>query len=214
MRTHQDRPGLLRLLVILRVFVLVWAAVLLVLAWWMGRDGLLPAPWGESAVRMETVLDFGVGQSADAETTRSFAQPLPDLRAAAPDFELPLFDGRTLRLADLRGQGVVLNFWASWCPPCRTEAPIFASLSEAFRDRGVVFVGVNIQDNETDARAFLEEFKIGYPNGPDPGEIATEYGIAAIPTTIFIDAEGRIARRWIGGLTEPQLVGFLEEMLQ
>lgn len=196
------------------MLVLVWAAVLLVLAWRMGREGLLPAPWGESKVRMETVLDFGVGQSAEAETERPYVQPEANLRAAAPNFELPAFDGGTLQLADLRGQIVVLNFWASWCPPCRTEAPIFAQVSEAFRDRGVVFVGVNIQDNETDARAFLDEFEVGYRNGPDPGEVATEYSVAAIPTTILIDAEGRIARRWIGGLTEPRLTGFLEEMLR
>lgn len=133
----------------------------------------------------------------------------------APDFELSLFEGDTLRLAELRGQVVVLNFWASWCPPCRAEAPIFATVSEAYRDRGVIFVGVNIQDNEQDARAFIEEFGITYPNGPDRDlQITTDYAVASIPTTVFIDREGRIARNWLGGLTESQVVGFIEEALQ
>lgn len=135
-------------------------------------------------------------------------------RLLAPDFELALFEGGSLRLADVRGQGVVLNFWASWCVPCRQEAPNFARAAAAFDGRGVVFVGVDIQDIESDARAFLAEFGIRYANGADnAGRIAGDYGIVGIPTTVFIDADGRIARRWLGVLNEQQLTGFVREIL-
>lgn len=134
---------------------------------------------------------------------------------AAPAFALPRFDGGTFRLADHRGEVVVVNFWASWCPPCRREAPRFAAADAAYRDRGVVFVGVDFQDREEDARAFIRAFDIRYPNGPDPaGDIARAYGVSGLPATFIIDRQGRIRRRWPGEITSEQLTGFIEEALR
>lgn len=133
----------------------------------------------------------------------------------APDFKLPLFDGRTFQLADHRGQVVVVNFWASWCPPCRAEAPRLQAAYQAYRDRGVVFVGVDIQDTEDAARAFIDEFGLTYPNGPDHDLSITEaYGVTGIPTTFIIDREGRLRQRWQGEIQEAQLTGFVEEALR
>ncbi len=134
---------------------------------------------------------------------------------AAPDFALSLFDGGTFRPAEHRGTVVVVNFWASWCPPCRREAPRFAAAADAYRDRGVVFVGVDFQDREGDARDFLREFDLRYPNGPDPGgDIARTYGVSGLPATVVIDRQGRIRRRWLGEITGAQLTGFIEETLR
>jgi cytochrome c biogenesis protein CcmG/thiol:disulfide interchange protein DsbE len=87
----------------------------------------------------------------------------------APDFTLSLFDGGQITLGDLRGQVVVLNVWASWCPPCRDEAPVLERAWRAYRDRGVTFVGVDYMDTEPAALAYIAEFDITYPNGPDLG---------------------------------------------
>ena len=111
----------------------------------------------------------------------------------APSFTLALFDGGTLALKDLRGKAVLVNFWASWCVPCRAEAGELESAWEKYKDRGVVFLGVNIQDKEEDARAFMKEFGITYLNGRDAsGKIAVDYGVWGIPETFFVDAQGRI----------------------
>jgi len=111
----------------------------------------------------------------------------------APDFTLALLDGGTLRLSDLRGRWVVLNFWASWCPPCREEMPGLQRAYEDFRERGVAFVGVAMADSLPDARSFAREVGITYPVGLDEtGEIALAYQVLALPITVFIDPEGRV----------------------
>src|SRR5262249_51936846 len=94
--------------------------------------------------------------------------PSPLIARPAAPFTLTLFDGRPLRLADVRGKVVFLNFWASWCAPCRAEARTLEAAWQRYKDADVVFVGANVQDTEADARAFLAEFGVTYPNGIDP----------------------------------------------
>jgi peroxiredoxin len=134
-------------------------------------------------------------------------------RAAAPDFSFTTFDDQRLAPGDLAGQAVVLNFWASWCAPCRTEMPDFESAYRANRDRGVTFVGLAVGDTPEAARAFLNELGISYPAGPDAGsEISLRYGVSGLPTTVFISRDGTITRRWLGVLNEQQLTAFVEEI--
>lgn len=205
-------PPSARLIYLLRV--VQWASFGLVVAAWAGWLAVRGGPLPGSLLATASAAVSGLVARPPEGLPGSSAELRPELRPPAPDFTLPLFDGGTLQLADLRGQVVVLNFWASWCPPCRAEAPTFARVSQAFQERGVVFVGVNVQDTEPDARAFLAEFGIRYPNGPDTTtQIATDYGVAGIPTTLFLDAQGRIARRWLGALDERQLTAFSEELL-
>ena len=132
----------------------------------------------------------------------------------APDFDLPLFDGGSLKLSERRGNVIVLNFWSSMCPPCREEAPIFEQAWRQYKDRGVLFVGANIQDYDEGARDFIDEFSITYPNGPDEnGHITIDYGVVGMPVTFFVDPEGIVARRWVGSIDEPQLTTWIEDLL-
>jgi cytochrome c biogenesis protein CcmG/thiol:disulfide interchange protein DsbE len=133
----------------------------------------------------------------------------------APDFELPLLSGGgTLRLSDLRGRVVVLNFWASWCSPCRLEAPDLQAASVDYRARGVRFVGVDEVDDRFAARAFLEEFSITYPSVFDPsGSLADDYGFIGLPATYVIDERGTIAFRFQGFLDGPTLRSALDDVL-
>jgi cytochrome c biogenesis protein CcmG/thiol:disulfide interchange protein DsbE len=111
----------------------------------------------------------------------------------APDFTLTTFKGTTISLEDLRGKPVVINFWASWCPPCRIEAPLIERTWRAYKKRGPIFIGVNIQDRKEDALNYIREFDITYPNGPDPtGEIAIDYGVSGLPVTFFVSSRGEV----------------------
>ena len=133
----------------------------------------------------------------------------------APDFTLTTFKGTTISLEGLMGKPVVINFWASWCPPCRIEAPLLERTWRAYKNRGVVFLGVDIQDREEDALNFIREFHITYPNGPDPtGEISIDYGVSGIPVTFFISRKGEIVRRWVGAIEKEVLISAIEEILK
>jgi cytochrome c biogenesis protein CcmG, thiol:disulfide interchange protein DsbE len=133
----------------------------------------------------------------------------------AEDFTLPLFSGGNITLSSLRGKPVVINFWASWCPPCREEAPILEEVWRRYKDNGVTFIGVDIQDAETDALAYIKEFGITYPNGPDiGGKITIDYGVSGIPVTFFVNREGLIVSRWVGAINERILVSRIEDLLR
>ncbi len=115
----------------------------------------------------------------------------------------PTMDGEPLDLADLRGKVVVLNSWASWCPPCRAEIPAFINLSETSDPADVVVVGLNVTDDAAAAQDFVDEFDIPYPNisDPDGALLATVPGVppASLPSTVILDREGRPAATIIGG---------------
>jgi len=139
-------------------------------------------------------------------------------RVPAPDLTGPTLDGGTFTLADHRGEVVVLNVWASWCAPCRAEAPTLAALSAELQDAGVQFVGLDTRDSDVPARAFVERFGIGYPNVVDPdGRLQLLFGDSlppqAIPSTLVIDAEGRVAARALGKVSESSLRGMIEPLL-
>jgi len=138
----------------------------------------------------------------------------PVRRGEAPDFTLTGFDGGTLTLSELRGKVVVVNVWASWCLPCRDEAPYLERVWRRYRDRGVVVVGVAYADRKEPARAFLEEFDITYFNGPDVGaEIARAYNIQGVPETFFVGKDGQLRGMSMGALRPPMLERRLEELL-
>jgi cytochrome c biogenesis protein CcmG/thiol:disulfide interchange protein DsbE len=124
-------------------------------------------------------------------------------RPAAPAFSLPQFDGGTLALASLRGKYVIVNFWASWCIPCRDEAPLLERAWREYRDRGLVVVGVNIQDLEPEARKFIAQYRVSYPNVRDrDGRVSRAYGTTGVPESFFVDRDGRVVRKFPGAAVE------------
>ena len=141
-------------------------------------------------------------------------------RPAAPAFSLPVIwnrpetwpaparpalNDRTVALAELRGTPVVLNFWASWCVPCKEEAPFLAAAARAHR-RDVAFLGANIQDFESDARRFLGRQDVPYPSVRDgTPKTHTAYGLTGVPETYYIDADGRIVEHAVGAVSRREL---------
>jgi cytochrome c biogenesis protein CcmG/thiol:disulfide interchange protein DsbE len=133
---------------------------------------------------------------------REIPSPLLDRPAAA--FTVTTFGGSPLSLESLRGKVVMLNFWASWCrPACYEEAPALERTWREYKDKGVVVVGIDIQDRDEAARTFLAEFGHSFPNAPDPaGRIAVDYGVYGVPETFFIDRKGRVRFKQVGALTD------------
>jgi cytochrome c biogenesis protein CcmG, thiol:disulfide interchange protein DsbE len=123
-------------------------------------------------------------------------------RPAAPDFTLERLDqDGELQLASLRGKVVVLNTWASWCVPCKEEAPFLEQVWRSNRDRGVVVLGLDAKDFRADARRFADRYGLTFPLVYDgPGDAIDEYGVTGFPETFVIDREGRVVRAFVGAV--------------
>jgi cytochrome c biogenesis protein CcmG/thiol:disulfide interchange protein DsbE len=126
----------------------------------------------------------------------------------APDFELSRLEGGgKLRLSSLQGKVVLLNFWASWCVPCKEEAPRLEAAWRRWRDRGVVVVGLDTHDFSSDARGFMRRHRVTYPNVHDgPGRTADRYGGSGFPETWFVNRDGRLVVEHVNGPLEAQQI--------
>jgi len=126
----------------------------------------------------------------------------------SPSFEgLDIGTGRVVSLADYEGMPIMINFWASWCPPCRSEAPGLERIWRENIDTGLVLLGVNVQDDEKDALKYLKDFGITFPNILDHGgQITIDYGVTGLPVTFFVNRDGRVLGRWVGAISESGLV--------
>lgn len=148
--------------------------------------------------------------------TRLWQTKTSDQRASgeAPNFTFTTFDGNTISLADLKGKGVIVNFWASWCNPCREEAKLLEETWQREKDNGIVFIGLDYLDQEPAAKAYLTEFAISYPSGPDlRSQAARRYGIQGVPETFFINPEGTITQLVIGPIvSDAQMEQYLAEI--
>ncbi len=147
----------------------------------------------------------GGGPENPAATAYLVASPVPGLRPGdlAPELDgLSDLDGRPIRLADLRGRGVWLNFWASWCPPCQAETPILRDTQAAYRDRGLTLVAIAVQEtNVDDIRAYAERYGLRYTIGWDvDAAIFHRYRVYALPTQVFIGPDGIIRDVVVGPL--------------
>lgn len=120
--------------------------------------------------------------------------------APAPDFDLPRLDGNgRVALSDLRGKAVVINFWASWCIPCKEESPYLQRTWQAMRDRGLVVVGIDEEDLSADAKRFVRRYRLTYPIVRDKsGAVRDAYGLTGYPETFVIDRRGRIVEHVAG----------------
>jgi len=138
-------------------------------------------------------------------------------RAVAPDFTGTSLTGAPIRLASYRGKVVVLNFWGSWCPPCRAEAPTLAVLAEQYKSQGVSFLGDDVGDTTTNALAFTHDSGITYPSVNDPGyavvqDFSRVVAVSDTPTTVVIDRTGHIAGLVIGEITYQAMTTILHDV--
>ena len=173
-----------------------------------------PTPAPPTPTPEPTAVPEPTVTATPAPTPRVIRPRAQTERRPAPDFELETFDGGTLSLSDLEGKVVVLNFWASWCPPCRWEMPFFETMWNEYRDRDVVFVGVAMSDTLEEAQGFAEESGVTYPIGLDQtNDIVRAYEVFSLPTTFFIDKEGQIQRRLTSAANEALLKVFLRGQL-
>ncbi len=132
----------------------------------------------------------------------------------APTFALQTMDGETVDLASLAGAPVVLNFWSTWCQPCKIEHPHLQQAAQVYGARGVVFLGVLYQDEEAKARPFLKRNGSVFPTLVDPGQrVAIDYGVAGVPETFIITKDGQIARKFSGPVSYQVLAETLEPLL-
>jgi thiol-disulfide isomerase/thioredoxin len=139
----------------------------------------------------------------------------PDDRTDPVAFTAETDAGETVSRSDHEGEVVVLNFWYAACPPCRLEAPELEKLNQAYADKGVEFLGVNVRDQADTSLAFARTFDVGYPSIVDANDGAVQLALAgtiapnAVPTTIVLDKQGRIAARILGGLDGPSILDTL-----
>lgn len=140
----------------------------------------------------------GCGEKPSSSQSASLLAPR-DL-GPAPDFSLPAPDGTVLRLSDYRGKTVLLNFWATWCPPCRQEIPEFIRLYERYQGKGLEIIGISLdQGGAEEIKEFIKEFGVNYPIAMGDSDIIRAYGgIRAIPTSFLVNAEGRIVKKYVG----------------
>jgi len=190
------------------------------------RAGALALAGAVAASLALGACDSGaIGNSGPGSNGQSFVSGSPGTTVygatagpAAPRVTGTLLSGGRFALAQYHGHVVVLNFWGSWCTPCRAEAPLMARLARNFTPRGVRVLGVDIRDSPATAEAFQRDFHIGYPSLNDPGdEIALDFRDtvppAGIPTTLVIGRNGRISARIIGQVSYPGLHGLISHAL-
>ena len=170
-----------------------------------GLRWLLPL----SAIPVLALLAYGFRLSP-----RDIPSPLVGMPAAP--FALQTFDGRPVSLESLRGQVVVVNFWASWCyPACYEEAPVLERGWREYRDRGVIVLGVDIQDKTEAAEKFIRDLGLTFPNAPDPaGKVSVDFGVYGVPETFFVDRAGRIRAKHVGAVTDRVLREQLDRLLE
>jgi thiol-disulfide isomerase/thioredoxin len=175
-----------------------------------------------AAVLLIVVLVTGWPGNGSSDTTTLKGYPSVVLytaghRPVAPGFTGTTLTGSKLSLSSYRGKTVVLNFWGSWCVPCREEAPVLGAVAARYRSSGVSFLGVDVRDTTASAQAFVSRFHVGYPIIGDPGSVITAdftgvVPIAATPTTLVIDRTGHIAGVVFNSVSYPELTTLLTKV--
>ena len=213
--THRrERHGVIgpfggRQLAIAALAVVVTAVVLVLVTTPLGRTG----PIGPADPRAtQFVLD------PNARIGVAPGQIAPELEVALTDgttYRLSDLDGEVVSLADLRGKGVWLNFWASWCPPCQAETPVLRDLAERYAERGLVVIGISVQESsEADIRAYAERYSLGYRIAADlSGHIFRLYRPPGLPTQVFIGPDGAVRSFVLAPLTETDAIAQIEAIL-
>jgi len=160
------------------------------------------------------ILLMGLATMAAAEQQGLTA--LPD-RPEAPDFTLPDVDGDSHRLSDYRGKVVIVNFWATWCPPCRKEMPSMQRAWERTKDEGILMLAVDVGEDEDTVFAFQGQTPVDFPLLLDQDSaVTTAWPVRGLPTTFVVDTQGRLAYRAVGGREwdDPALLSTVRDLLK
>ena len=132
----------------------------------------------------------------------------------APSFVAPKVGGQLVSLENYKNKPLVLNFWASWCPPCRDETPGMERIWRKYEDQGVVILGINVQDGEKEAERYISEFGVTFSNALDlDGSITVDYGVTGLPVTFFIDNDSVVKGRWVGSISEDRLDNWVSNLI-
>ncbi|MED5429339.1 MAG: TlpA disulfide reductase family protein [Chloroflexota bacterium] len=132
----------------------------------------------------------------------------------APSFVAPKVGGQLVSLENYKNKPLVLNFWASWCPPCRDETPGMERIWRKYEDQGVVILGINVQDGEKEAERYISEFGVTFSNALDlDGSITVDYGVTGLPVTFFIDNDSVVIGRWVGSISEDRLDNWVSNLI-
>lgn len=159
------------------------------------------------------VPDWAVGLGSAAAGPTSTPAPAPVAGAPAPDFTLTDLAGNDVRLSDLQGQVVLVNFWATWCGPCRLEMPAIEAEYQARRDRGLTVLAVDLDEPADDVAAFIAELDLTFTVLLDPGaRVFDLYRVRGYPTSFFINRDGMIDRQHVGYMTAAQLTTYLDQL--
>jgi thiol-disulfide isomerase/thioredoxin len=173
--------------------------------WWLNAGTPLPG-------RSRTSDGAGgyVAFAVPANHSSLAGVPAPKIGAPAPDFTLPGLDGTPVRLSDLRGKTVLINFWATWCGPCRKEFPELVKLAQQHGDRGLVVLAVNVSESRDDVAHFAQEFGATFPIVLDSdSNVVQSYRLIGLPTSLFVDRDGVLRAQQLGPLTEANLTAKL-----
>lgn len=178
---------------------------------------------GVAVVALAALLLAACGGGSTAYPTLTAAPAAASEAAeAAPDFEIALFQsashtaGETLRLSDLKGKAVVVNFWYPSCPPCRVEMPDFEAAFQKYKGQDVEFIAIQALGLDTvqNGQDFVTEFGLSYAIGPDTdSSILVDYEVSGFPSTVFLDKEHRVVRHWTGALNAAKLDELVQEAL-
>jgi cytochrome c biogenesis protein CcmG/thiol:disulfide interchange protein DsbE len=171
------------------------------------RRTMLLATVAAGVLAVVILLATGLGRDPSVPASPLVGRP-------APDFTLAQLDGQRLTLSALRGQVVVINFWASWCAECRTEQSALNATWQQFRDAGLVVVGVNFEDTSADARDYVRSAGLSYPVVEDTdSRTALAFGVRGVPETFIVDQSGRTVDRVIGPVDAAKLASQITAIL-
>jgi cytochrome c biogenesis protein CcmG/thiol:disulfide interchange protein DsbE len=188
------------------------------LGWLMFRPDLHSTQTGPAPASVLSANGTILFTTLSAPAGSSSSAPAPVAGAPAPDFTLKSLDGGEVSLSQFRSQPVLINFWASWCPPCRLEMPDLVKAYEAHKAEGFVILGVNLtsQDSLPEVQAFVKEFNMTFPVLLDEaGHVAEDlYRLRGLPLSVFVNRDGVITRLHLGAMTASQIDEYVGEILK
>jgi cytochrome c biogenesis protein CcmG/thiol:disulfide interchange protein DsbE len=183
----------------------------------MARNVAASVVFGAAVLGLVWFFTQGSGTAASSQSvtiTAKASGPAPRVGKPAPDFRVAGLDGTPIELSALRGHPVWINFWATWCPPCRAESPEIEAASEQYRDQGLVVVAIDVGEDPGTVRDYVQRAGLTYPVGGDPTtDVAATYRVTGLPTHVFVDADGVVRDIRMGRLGKDSIQQELAKVL-